>query len=209
MTLRDAYWGRDADEHIAAFLAANLPPYIAGWHGAEYLATRFHSLVLGAGGRPFIASAADAARRGLLKPSNVTMCGKFFERDPLAHEPPSMRDGLAVARALRIESFLTLRVCPHFGIAGARAAPTGRIEHTCAAELLICTLEPLRLPPYVLLWLVQYLVHINGPMVALFVRNVERVYATTERLRRRQLLPHARKRNEPPAAPAVMIQDTE
>jgi hypothetical protein len=201
MTLRDAYWGRDADEHVAAFLAASLPPYIAGWHGAEYLQTRFFSLSLGTGGRPFIASAADAARRGLLKQRNVTMCGKFFERDPLAQEPPSVRDGLAVARALRLEHFLTLRVCPHFGQAGARSAPTGRIEHVCAAELLICTLEPLRLPAFVLLWVAQELLHVTGPMALMFVRNVERVYGAAQRLRER----HGRRKHVEPAAPAVMI----
>jgi hypothetical protein len=68
--------------------------------------------------------------------------------------------------------------------------------------MLICTLEPLRLPAYALLWIVQQLVHVQGPYVALFLRNVERVYATTASLRG-----SSRKRVEPaaPAAPNACI----
>ena len=201
MMLRDVYWGRDSDEHVAAFLGVGLPPYIAGWHGADYMQTKFNSLSLGPAGRPCIASAADAARRDLLKPANVTVCGKFFEPDPLARERPVLRDGLAVARALRLDNFMAPRLCPHFGISGSRTTPCGRIEHICAAELLICTLEPLRLPPYVLLWIAQLLTHVNGPLVALFVRNVERVYTATNRLRTKR---STRKRVDP-AAPAVAL----
>jgi hypothetical protein len=203
MLLRDAYWGRDSEEHVAAFLAAKLPPYFAGWHSAEYLQVRFHSLALGTPtGRPLVTCAAEAARRGLLQASNVNICGKFFEPDPETSERPNLRDSLAVARTLRLERFLVPRGCAHFGVAAIVSTPVGRVEHLCAAEMLICTLEPLRLPAYALLWIVQQLVHVQGPYVALFLRNVERVYATTASLRG-----SSRKRVEPaaPAAPNACI----
>lgn len=181
IVLRDIYWGRDFDEHVVRFLRANLPPYAATWHPAQALTSKCHSLTLTTPVRPFLATLAEVARRGLLKRSNVSICGKLFHDDPRCEAKAHPNDGILVARTLNIDTFLAVRICPHFGMTGVCSRPSNAIEVYCAAELLIYTLEPLRLPPYVLLEITEWLLPLSN--TARFIRNVSAVYALTERIR--------------------------
>lgn len=183
LVLRDVYWGRALDVHAEIFLAAGRQPYIGSWHTTAGMMLQYYSLEFEPPRRPFLAVVADLARRNMLPAFEP--CGKFFDPDPACPIAPDVRDGLEVARVLRLNPW-RLRTCPHFGLAGVRDSPSNCTEILLACEYIILGLAALRLPLYIVLDIAQRLVDV-GRFATAFVGNVARVYKKCAELQRKRI----------------------
>lgn len=190
--LRDMYWGRGSDEAVLEFLTQDLAPYFTPWRSTERARRHLSSLVVSAPQRSFMYTAATAARCGLLRRENVSFeIGCLLERDPSCPFDAEIADALIVGRALRLDDFMQRRLCNTGNALRVVLGPCFYAERALAAETLICVLEPLRLPPYVLLWIIDWLFGLGIQQCA-FVDNVVRVYAAANRIRSERPQPNKR-----------------
>lgn len=181
--LRNLYWGRGCEEHALQFMQLGMAPFFTSRHLGEMYKSRFHSLVIEPPKRSFMYTMAMALELDLLHKSNISLTENLFDIDPHCEYAPNIADSLAVARALKVDYFFKTRfhvaVWPHVESINS---PFYYSEKAIAAELLICVLEPLRLPPYALLEIIDR-VYDMGIHRRRFVDNVKRVYLKTDKLR--------------------------
>ena len=181
--LRNLYWGRGCEEHALQFMQLGMAPFFTSRHIGETYKFRFHSLVIEPPKRSFMYTVAMAAKLNLLRRSNISLTENFFDIDAHCTESPNIADSIAVARALKVEYFFATRF--HMAVWSRIESinkPFYYSERAVAAELLICALEPLRLPPYLLLEIIDWLYDI-GDHRKQFVDNVNRVYLKTNQIR--------------------------
>ena len=186
INLRDIYWGVGSKAIAYLYLDNNRPIYSGSWHNNRRLRMAFPSLDVGVrvpGQKMQLC--ARAVELGLLRIANISVCGSMFG---WVWEQPSLTNGVVVGRALGLNDWMTKRFCAHINYQ-TRDCARGLVECALAGEMLICTLEPLRLPPYVLLEIALLLLdptlEKDGPKSwsSQFISNVMRVYSKARLIR--------------------------
>lgn len=179
LNLRDVYWGRGCEQHIALFLQHRMAPYFSHWHTSEELSANFNSLDIGVPILSVISLMAQTIRAGLFRPSNVQMCGKALDEDPLCGKNSPMADLILVGRTLSFNS--GPRVCNHFRFAEVVSGARNGAESRLIIEIAICGLATLDVPDLVIYELVRHLVPVE-PARWEIMRNIERVRAKSRYL---------------------------